>query len=664
MVKKILLYVNFFCFFIINSSPNHSIIKEVEKQFLSNFDWECESLHVNANWSFAEYVNNCLKDQQNLKDITKAKIVFKILNQESQRENDNIVDITTWDDLNLFRNIKNKKSVTLAQKIDRTYTHLGRATLHCMLAQPLTSIDEINKRQEILKTIINNQDLYSFLDNNFNQLKKYENLFLSFFVNDPLIGSIEEQFIKFNNNLNENENVLLLNNALDHKKRSIIFLARLCASIVLPIYGMLKILDKNPNQKFNDSSERLISSGDLLLGLTSLIKNNQVQGIVSIFAGISSALNTKQQFELIKDNFLIIKYLQEKLIQASAFLSITDEISKKLIDYPNIYDGLNVNEIYDLFNQSNKNNKKLNKLILLLKTDTFNNGSSLFSNWGRILTAYKLLSEIKYDFNKMLCVLGKIESYVSIAKLYKEFENKRVNYSFAKFVETQKPFIILEEFWNPIIDENKVVTNSVSFGLNGESNNIIITGSNKGGKSTIIRSVATNIILAQTFGLVAAKSIALPIFHKLGTYINIVDDISAGDSLFSAQIDRIKNLIDPIESLTPEKFWFIGFDEPCNGTDFIVGQATFYSIIKNLASDKKNNICMISTHSKLLPKLEQENNSFSNYKVTSYLDNNGEVKSTFRLEKGLSVQNTAIELLKSKGFDNKILNEIKTLISN
>lgn len=659
--KKVFLIYIFLLFLDVNA--NNPLVKKIEQQFLSNFDWECEALHVKENSTFAQLVESAAEQQKNLKELTKAKIAFGIINKHSNHPNNIIVDPITWDDLSLFRNLKNKKALNVVQKIDRTYTTLGKATLYTMLATPIDNVELLKHRQDILKRIIDNQELFDFLNSKFAELKKHENLFLSFFVSDPLSNVIENQYINFNDDLNKHEFALNANQILDNQKKSILFLAKVLAAVALPIYGACKIFDKNLNNNFDQISERLISSGDILLGLISMLKNNQVKGAVAVFAGMSSALSAKAQYESIGDNFLILKYLQEKLISASAFLDIMSEISAKVINCQEVYKELDVKEICNLLHKTERTNKEISKLLRLLQTNTFKRQPTIFSNWGRILIAYKKLNELKQGFEKALCSVGKIDAFLSMAKLFKEYQNKRVSCCFAQYSQNNTPFIDMKDFWNPVIDEVKAVTNSVAFGLQDNARNIIITGPNEGGKSTIIKSIATNIIFAQTFGIVPAKSMNLTVFKKVDTYINIIDDMTSGNSLFKAQVIRIRYLLDQAKDLKDNEFWFAAFDEPLNGTACSVAQAISYCIAKSLAN-LTNNICLISTHFQKLSELAQADNNFANYKVNANIDQNGQVSCDFILQKGASTQNTAIEILKAQGFSDTILQEAIKIISN
>ncbi len=625
-------------------------IKQVEKHFLSNFDWECESIHADQNGSFSSFLQNSIDQQKKLKEITKAKIAFGFLDSNNKDICSDILDITSWDDLSLFRNLKNKRAVTIAKSVDRAKTYLGKVTLYSILANLTDDIKILCKRQQIIKTIIENQELYNFLSNSFDSLKNYENLFFSFYTNDIFNNIVQGQYTT-NQKINNSEIALGIKNMIDHQKRLALFVSKSIATILLPIYGVSKIFEKNQNIKFNQFSERLISSGDSLLGMVSMIEDPQIQGATSIFAALNCALSAKSDYEKICDNFKIIRCLQEKLFHVSRYIEIMFAIESKLKDFPELYKDLEIEEI---------TKTKCAKIIELLSKDTFKETDNYLFNYGRVLRTFRLMHEVKNDFKQALCSLGKIEAFFSIANLFKEYENMSATYSFANYTSDNSPQIILKDFWNPLIDTCQVVCNSIE--INNPAKNIVITGVNKGGKSTSLKAIAVNLILAQTFGITACSQAIITPFSKIGTYINIVDDIQVGNSLFESQQKRIFELL-KFSEIPNNKFWFIALDEPFNGTNLLISQAILYAVAKKISSFD-NNISIISTHFPLMGNLENESDKFCNYKFASYVDSNSKINCPFLMKRGLSDQNIAIDILKSQGFDKDILDEAIKIIKS
>ena len=115
-----------------------------------------------------------------------------------------------------------------------------------------------------------------------------------------------------------------------------------------------------------------------------------------------------------------------------------------------------------------------------------------------ILSIFKLFNNTK-DFIKILLnYVGVIDYLNSNNLLLNKYNNDNI-YTFSEYSNNEKPILNINKIWNPYIDENPVL-NDIKI-----DKNIILTGPNAAGKSTFIKSVAINIILAQTIGILHVK---------------------------------------------------------------------------------------------------------------------------------------------------------------
>lgn len=306
---------------------------------------------------------------------------------------------------------------------------------------------------------------------------------------------------------------------------------------------------------------------------------------------------------------------------------------------------------------------KLEELINLLSTNTFVGEPSFFSLTGRILAAYKLMTEVKNELTAAIEEFGQIDAYCSVAKLYNSNKNNPVTkYCFAEYIDNAtRPQIDAKNFWFPGLLNNKnlkmVVPNSVKIGFTDTNcpKNIILTGPNKGGKSCILKGIIVSLVLAQTIGIAPAEALTLTPFTKIQTYINIVDNSAEGISLFAAELKRAKSLIDTVSELKPGEFSFSLFDEVFNGTnpeEAIQGSAYIAAVLAKTDALRKNsnsanNITLIATHFGLLTKLETiMENVYTNYRVNVTKMPDGSLDYPFTWEKGISKHKVALDLMK------------------
>jgi DNA mismatch repair protein MutS len=240
---------------------------------------------------------------------------------------------------------------------------------------------------------------------------------------------------------------------------------------------------------------------------------------------------------------------------------------------------------------------------------------------------------------------------------------------FTKFLDRsqkQKPYIKLEDMWNPFLDAKEAVGNSVVMDAAGGTSNIILTGPNAGGKSTFLTGVATSLLLSQTFGIAPAKEAVLTPFDKINTSIDITDDIAAGKSLFMAEVDRAQKHINLLAGLQQDEFSFSIFDEPFSGTNPTEGAAAEYSVLEAMA-DYTNTLNIVATHYPIVMLLEKNvpEKGFVNYKVyITYQGAEKKLNYTYKVIPGKSNQAIAIDILEEQGYDTRLLKRAREIIEH
>jgi len=275
--------------------------------------------------------------------------------------------------------------------------------------------------------------------------------------------------------------------------------------------------------------------------------------------------------------------------------------------------------------------------------------SSIYKLWKR--------ENFKEDIIKLLKIIYTLDVINSITKLKKLYV--KVNY----ITDTNSKIWNIK---NPLLEDNQVV-NPVSL-----EKNIIITGVNAGGKTTYVKSIASNIILSQTIGLVYGYKADLLIYDAIISFMRLNDEVGI-KSYFEAETECCNNMIICADKLkNTNKHGLFLLDEPMHSTPPIEGVSVAYSIIKYLG--KINNIrTIITTHYHKLIELEEqtENNNFINLHVNANkinVDiNKHEYVFDYKIRRGGSKQTIAIELLEKHKFNDEIINyaiEIKNKLCN
>ena len=235
--------------------------------------------------------------------------------------------------------------------------------------------------------------------------------------------------------------------------------------------------------------------------------------------------------------------------------------------------------------------------------------------------------------------IGEIESLISFSVL----NNINTHITFPEIVDG-KSRIIAEELGHPLINMGDRVDNDIKL----DNEIFIITGSNMSGKTTFLRTMGINLVLAYNGAGVCAKSMELTLLGIV-TSMRIVDDLKGGISTFYGEILRIKRIIDRAEAQDNMIFLIDEIFTGTNSMDRILGAK---NVIGNL--NKDNIIGMITTHDLELCTLDSKERIRNFYFEDKYDGNT--IKFDYKIKPGKSTSTNARNLMNLAGI--KIVEEI------
>jgi hypothetical protein len=185
-------------------------------------------------------------------------------------------------------------------------------------------------------------------------------------------------------------------------------------------------------------------------------------------------------------------------------------------------------------------------------------------------------------------VLGEFEALSSLGTL--AFENPNWCYP---GLEVEAEMVSAENLGHPLLAADKRVDNDVEVGPIGTL--LLVTGSNMSGKSTLLRALGTNLVLAQAGAPVCADKMSLPPV-EIATSMRIHDSLADGVSFFMAELKRLKQIVDLAHQLAGrhERRLFYLLDEILQGTNSRERHLAVERVLSHLIT--RGAIGAISTH--------------------------------------------------------------------
>ena len=266
---------------------------------------------------------------------------------------------------------------------------------------------------------------------------------------------------------------------------------------------------------------------------------------------------------------------------------------------------------------------------------------------GNLLQSFYQLFQNKIYKESIIYSLD-LHGYIeNISNLQNMIRIKEINY--CKF-NNKKPSKFNNSYFGTLVKKNPI-KNSYTL-----DKNIIITGPNAAGKTTLLKTTLFNIILSQQIGIGFYDKATINPYQYIHCYINI-PDTSGRDSLFQAEARRCKEILDIICNAERKSRHFCCFDELYSGTNPTEAIASAYSFLKFIS--KSNNVdFVLTTHYISLCKLLETEKKIVNKQMLIDDDNNY----TYRLTKNISNIRGGIKVLEELDYDEEIINSAKNII--
>ncbi len=425
---------------------------------------------------------------------------------------------------------------SIFQYINRACTWMGQNQLSDWLSEGEMDIRKIEEKQEAVK------ELSPLLDWRQN------------FMATGKLSDVDQQNWNVLSKWMQQEPRFLGNKFLP----ILVWLLPICSLACLVLY-LVQVLDHVPMILF--------------AGLGLLVTAFYVSKINQIHNNVSRCYPLLQQYAV------LLERVENQSFEASYLKEIKADIESEQTKA-----SISIGKLVALVN---KLDNRLNILVAIFLN------AFLLWDLRTVIALEKWKMEHSEKLAKWLAALGRMDAMQCLANL----AYNRKDFIYPKGVEGPFAFESLD-LGHPLLDPQKRIDND--FSISGWGKMAIITGANMAGKSTFLRSVGVNYILAMAGAPVCAKELSFrPL--SLQTSMRTTDSLMEDESYFFAELKRLKAIVDMVESGEPA---FIILDEMLRGTNSVDKSKGSEALVRRLSNMKC--AALVATHDLSLGILQEE----------------------------------------------------------
>ena len=589
-----------------SSYSKNKLLNHFKTKSLKGFGVDDIKLGITAAGSVIHYLDDT--EHNNLSHISNLQRIFP----------DSYVwmDKFTMKNLELF-NSNSSNGFNLSETIDDSITSMGSRKLKNWIAFPLVEKKEIKKRQDIVYSIIEDNEISGILDLNLNNISDIERLMSK--IATYKISPRELIYLK-----NSLKSVHEIKQSLSG------------------LNGTLKSYGKSiphANSTVNDISKALKEDSPVSILKGDFINDNvskELDSLRDIRSSGKEYLNLILERETEKTKIPSLKISFNNVFGYYIEVRNThkdkvpeDWIRKQTLVNAERYITQELKEYEEKIINADEKIKDL-ELKLFLK---------LLDKLQDSLTTLKVISE-----------------KVSVIDILNSFSKRAIKYKYICPDIIDKKKIEILQGRHPVIEANlphgeRYIPNDIL--LDKEQQIIMITGPNMSGKSAILRQTALITILAQIGSFVPAKEMRFSIVDRIFTRVGASDNISMGESTFMVEMNETASILN---NLTNQSL--ILLDEIGRGTSTYDGISIAWAIAEFLHENKNKPHVLFATHYHDLNEMESIFEGIKNFNV-SVKETKDDVVFLRKLVKGGSNHSFGIHVAKMAGMPKLVLDSAK-----
>ena len=586
---------------VVTTSLDKTIVNTLENQFNVCISYcdnindlnEYQELYNDLDNSYKQVLKHLLTYLTDTKMTTLTHLQKPIIKENNQYLK---MDIHTKRNLELTETLRLKqRQYSLVWLLDKTKTAMGSRLLKTYIENPLIDKDEINKRYDIVETLLE-----------------------EFLLTEDLRGLLYEVYD----------------------------LERLSGRIAFGSANARDLLQLKSSLKVLPDINNILRS----------IKYQQIDPLDKLYNLLEQAIYENPPVT-VKEGYLIKEGYSNELDElknirknGKDFIARFEKEERERTGIKNLKVGYN--RVFGYYIEVTKAN------TYLVKEEYGYERKQTLSNCERyispilkekealILNAEERIIDLEYEL--FLKIKDEVKTYIpvlqEVAKIISEID---VLQSLAKVAEDNnyvRPELVDEKIVN-IKDNRHAVVEKV---IDSEYVANDITGPKMAGKSTFMRQLAITVIMAQIGSFVPASSCQMTIFDAIYTRIGASDDLVSGESTFMVEMNEANNAISKATSNS-----LILFDELGRGTATFDGMSLAQSIIEYI-HDNIGCKMMFSTHYHELTDLENTLDHIKNIHVSAY-EENGNITFLHKIKEGSVDKSYGIHVAKLANLPDKLI---------
>lgn len=534
------------------------------------------------------------------------------------------LDVNSRKNLELTETLREKnKYGSLLWAIDKTVTNMGARLLKSWICQPLKDIKQIIARQNIVKSLVNNNSARSEIERILRNI--YDIQRLSTRVSNN--SANPKDFVSLKASL------MSLPELINTAKSAGLNVFDTIESQLPEIEQYAELIDKT----INDDPPNVIKEG----------------GVIK--AGVNGSLD----------------YLRDLLTNGEDWLRKFEETEREKTGISTLKVGYN--RVFGYFIEvTNSNLTKVPDTYIRKQTLTGGERfitDTLKKHEDEVLTAQVKANDLEYklycdfrDYSKeFVSLIREIAQSVAELDVYTSFASIAVEQDYICPEMDESSDFIIKNGRHPVLEKilplGAYVPNDLELSCNDSSKTqlMILTGPNMAGKSTFMRQNALIVILAQIGAFIPADYAKIGVVDKIFTRVGASDDLTMGKSTFMVEMTETAYILNGATEKS-----LILIDEIGRGTSTYDGVAIAWSVAEYIAS-KIGAKCIFATHYHELNVMTKTYPQIKSYRIT-IAEQNGEIEFLRKIVPGGASKSYGIQVAKMAGLPIKVIERSEELM--